>query len=220
MTRTVTLGPVRTIVSATNFTPASSHAMAGAFELGRHFGARLVLVHVVERKRDRGNAELRLAAIVRERFGDPLAIAVPVVVGVGAPVHEMIGIARREHADLIVIGAPGEHRALVPLDVEQALENESPIPVLPIRRGVEPLMALQQRFGQSAPPQRHCQLCGQRSEEIVCSACSQRVSAESRYRLRVAEEEYGRGMHLVLHKNETVFTPPTDGGEAKASRSR
>ena len=113
---------MRKIVVATDFSAASRPAFAAALDLARRDGARLVVLHVMMppspfvghdlpgswlelEARAKRDAERRLAAAVSqaERFG----IATTGTLGNGAPAEVIVRVARREGADLIVMGTHG-----------------------------------------------------------------------------------------------------------------
>jgi universal stress protein A len=113
---------MRKIVVATDFSTASRPAFAAALDSARRDGARLVVLHVMVppspfvgddlpgswldlEARARRDAERRLAATVSqaERSG----IATTGILVKGAPAEVIVRVARREAADLIVIGTHG-----------------------------------------------------------------------------------------------------------------
>jgi nucleotide-binding universal stress UspA family protein len=113
---------MRRILHATDFSRASAPAFAEALELARQERARLLVVHVMVppspfvageaptswlelEARARRDARRRLGAAVAaaERAG----IAVEGQVVEGAPAEAIVRLARRDRADLIVIGTHG-----------------------------------------------------------------------------------------------------------------
>jgi nucleotide-binding universal stress UspA family protein len=122
--------PLRKIVAATDFSIAGFPAIATAGELAEHFGAELVLVHVLapspmppmvpaqrmatlpsgaEIEKHARAAEQRsrhdLARLVSERL--PPRLACRTVVMVGAAADAIVKLGERETADLIVIATHG-----------------------------------------------------------------------------------------------------------------
>ena len=113
---------MRRILHATDFSIASGRAFAEALELARRERARLLVVHVLVppspfvageqpsgwldlQARARRDAERRLAAAVAaaERAG----VGVEGKLVEGAPAETIARVARRDRADLIVIGTHG-----------------------------------------------------------------------------------------------------------------
>lgn len=112
----------RKIVVATDFSTASRPALAAALDLARRDGARLIVLHVMMppspfvgddlpgswlelEARARRDAERRLAAAVSQAERAGIATTGTLVKGV--PAEVIVRIARREGADLIVIGTHG-----------------------------------------------------------------------------------------------------------------
>lgn len=113
---------MRTILVATDFSAASRPAFAAALDLARRDGARLVVLHVMMppspfvgdelpgswlelEARARRDAERRLAAAVSQ--AERAGIATTGTLVKGAPAEVIVRVARREGADLIVIGTHG-----------------------------------------------------------------------------------------------------------------
>jgi nucleotide-binding universal stress UspA family protein len=120
--RTTRRGATRKIVVATDFSTASRPALAAALDLARLDGARLVVLHVMMppspfvggdlpgswlelEARARRDAERRLAAAVSQ--AERAGIATKGTLVRGVPAEVIVRIARREGADLIVIGTHG-----------------------------------------------------------------------------------------------------------------
>lgn len=116
--------PVRTIIAALALEMDGDPVAARALQLARRHEARLVFVHVIEDgalhdpafPAPRGDAgallrtlEQDAAARLREMAGDDLSRAVEIVVAAGKPFEIITEIAKREAADLVVIG-PGTAR--------------------------------------------------------------------------------------------------------------
>jgi nucleotide-binding universal stress UspA family protein len=113
---------MRKIVVATDFSAASRAAFAAAIDSARREGARLVVLHVMmppspfvgdnlppswielEAQASR-DAERRLNAAVAQAARSGIATTGRVVKG--APAEEIVKVARREGADLIVLGTHG-----------------------------------------------------------------------------------------------------------------
>jgi nucleotide-binding universal stress UspA family protein len=113
---------MRKIVVATDFSTAARPAFAAALDSARRDGARLVVLHVMVppspfvggdlpgswlelEARARADAERRLAAAVSQ--AERAGIATTGTLVKGAPAEVIVRVARREGADLIVIGTHG-----------------------------------------------------------------------------------------------------------------
>ena len=115
--------PIRRILSPTDFSPASEHALDEAEELALHFGAEISLVHVVpvmpalphdpnftfevpEYERAlHADAEQKLGTLV-ERLA-ARGVKTRSIVGHGDAGPEIVRLAESEGADLIVIATEG-----------------------------------------------------------------------------------------------------------------
>ena len=144
------MGGWRRIVHPTDFSAAGEPAFAQAIEIARREGAELIVVHVLEpiapfaggdyRARHR---ELRIAldATARRSLDPLLARAehakVPVsgVVMEGWPPEEIVKVARKRRADLIVIGTHGRTgmKRLLLGSVAERVILLAPCPVLTVR---------------------------------------------------------------------------------------
>ena len=113
---------MRKIVVATDFSAASRPAFAAALDLARRDDARLVVLHVLMppspfvgddlpgswlelEARARRDAERRLAATVNQAERSGIATTGTLVKGV--PAEVIVRVARREGANLIVLGTHG-----------------------------------------------------------------------------------------------------------------
>jgi nucleotide-binding universal stress UspA family protein len=113
---------MRTIVVATDFSTAARPALAAALDCARRDRARLVVLHVLVppspfvgddlpgswlelEARARRDAERRLAAAVSQAERAGITTTGTLVKGV--PAEVIVRVARREGADLIVIGTHG-----------------------------------------------------------------------------------------------------------------
>ena len=147
---------IRQILVATDFSPAAERAWRHALMLAEKFGSRVCLVHVVApppyaadplgtkafmlrladmsgtMERDSRNA---LEAIVRKQKGPGQRVSIETAIGSPAP--EILRIAARKRADLIVLGTHGRgafSRALLGSVADKVL-HASPIPVLAVPGG-------------------------------------------------------------------------------------
>jgi nucleotide-binding universal stress UspA family protein len=143
-------GGWRRILHPTDFSPASEPAFAQALEIAGREGAELILVHVLEpispfpdgdyRARHR---ELRIALeTAAHRALHPLLArakraAVPAsdMVMEGWPPEEIVKLARKRRADLIVIGTHGRTgmKRLLLGSVGERVLLLAPCPVLTVR---------------------------------------------------------------------------------------
>jgi nucleotide-binding universal stress UspA family protein len=169
------LSAPQVIVCGTNATTASDIACEGAALLARHFGARLLLVSVVERREHAAAAGEVLARHARERLGD---LGVSTQVLIGDPAHALAQLARRERPDLVVIGVHQGSEPLVPLGIEAAIAAESRCPVL-ILAAVEQAKALIARFEAARGRELRCTVCGRNRGVLTCSSCGARIAWES-----------------------------------------
>jgi nucleotide-binding universal stress UspA family protein len=143
-------GGWRRIIHPTDFSPAGEAAFAQALEIAGREGAELVIVHVLEPISPFGDADYReryrelraaLEAMARP-FLDRLLtkakrarVAASAVVAEGWPPEEIVKLARRRRADLIVIGTHGRSgvRRLLLGSVAERVIVLAPCPVLAVR---------------------------------------------------------------------------------------
>jgi nucleotide-binding universal stress UspA family protein len=134
----------KSIVWASDGSGLAKKAFPLVKELARSDGAKITIVHVVERvegigavglprraDEDEVQAELREQAAALEREGFTTSLDIRGDVGV-RPAHEIVSVAREVHADLIVAGSRG-HTAIGGLllgSVTTRLLHISPCPVL------------------------------------------------------------------------------------------
>jgi universal stress protein A len=122
--------PVRKIVGATDFSFAAFPVVVTAGELAAHFGAELILVHVLapppmptmvppermatlpssaeieKHERDsKQQSRQDLERLISEKL--PSGLACRTVVAVGAAAEKIVSVAEKEAADLIVIATHG-----------------------------------------------------------------------------------------------------------------
>jgi universal stress protein A len=95
---------VGTILFATDFSETSVKAGRTAVQFARHFGARLHVLHVVPPATDPTLAPGEMAQAVAE-LGPGLTITSEI--GAGLAARQIVACARRQSADLIVIGTHG-----------------------------------------------------------------------------------------------------------------
>lgn len=158
------------IVCGTDFSAQADRACEGAALLARHFGARVAMVNVVDRAEEVGRARERLAAQVREHLG---GIPVTTAVIVGDAPSEIARLARRERADLVVIGAHRGPDPLVPVGIEAGLARVAPCPVLALASPAD-ARALIERLARRV--ELRCAVCGRAAGERICFTCRARIS--------------------------------------------
>lgn len=131
--------PLGRILVATDLSQAAGAALSRAAQLSREHGAGLTVLHVLpdELSADvTDQARRSLQAHVVEFAG---SVAVEVVLRRGTVAYEIIAEGLEWGADLLVVGAHGEHR-LIDVFVGSTAENVvrmSPVPVLLVKRPAE-----------------------------------------------------------------------------------
>jgi len=133
--------PVNTIVAATDFSAASGLAVQRAAQLARTLGARLSVVHAMERSlmhalRDLGGGEQvqqRLDALVDDLAADS-AGTISARILEGSVVRAVAGVA--SECDLLVLGARGSHkmREFALGATARRILYRSKVPTLVVRR--------------------------------------------------------------------------------------
>jgi nucleotide-binding universal stress UspA family protein len=140
----------RRIIQPTDFSPAGEGAFAQALEIARREGAELIVVHVIEPISTVGGGdslalrrELRAAmeATARQALARLLArakranVAASDVVTEGWPPEEIVNLAKKRRADLIVIGTHGRTgmKKLLLGSVAARVIVLAPCPVLTVR---------------------------------------------------------------------------------------
>ena len=124
------------VVCGTNFTPAADRALAAALHLGTALGARVVLLHVVRREDERQQARQRLEEYARQH-APGVALALLVENGGDVP-HAIARVARQQFAKVVTIGRHRHSQALLRMDVEDAINDLSPCPVLEVAAEDDP----------------------------------------------------------------------------------
>ena len=142
--------PYTNILAAIDFSPASRTVIARAIELTQHYDARLTLVHVYEYfppldiadtplgSVSWGVNEQELVELHREQlqtlaaeFADPPVLNKLLT---GNPKDEIVGYARDQEVDLIVIGSHGRHGiGLLLGSTANAVLHHAPCDVLAVR---------------------------------------------------------------------------------------
>ncbi|MBN2508269.1 MAG: universal stress protein [Verrucomicrobia bacterium] len=144
-----TPGRIRTILAPVDFSPPSLAALRCAAAFAGHFGAQLVLLHVLEpvtmpdmeylpmaMRPDRlvERAARKLRVLAKPQGGQPSRVG-QTLVRIGKPFREITGAARELGADLIIIathGHTGLERVLLGSTAERVVRF-APCPVLTLR---------------------------------------------------------------------------------------
>ncbi len=178
--------PVSQILFATDFSETSDAASCMALDYARHFGARLHVLHVTWPGSDPVMPPL-LGKLAQE-FG----ATVPVVTAVesGSPAAQILRYAERKGIDLIILGTHGRSgvtRALLGSVAERVVRT-APCPVLTVpsrpSAGAAEVMEL-------PAAQARCLVCAKPSDDLICSACRERIRGEAIER-KQKEERPGR----------------------------
>jgi universal stress protein A len=142
---------IHQILAPTDFSACSKQAVAYAYELARTFGAKLLLLHIVELPAyatevflpsEDGTtllddlerqARLDLAQLLPEAQDG--TVEVTFQAGLGTPYHRIVEIAAAEKVDLIVMATHGRTglRHLAMGSVAERVVRMAPCPVLTIR---------------------------------------------------------------------------------------
>jgi len=142
---------IRQILAPTDFSEYSKEAVAYAFELAQKFGAKLLLLHVIEMPAYpvegfvppsigstliedlERQAWADLAQVLPEAQTDKIAVTRQVVVGI--PYRKIVDVAAAEKADLIVMATHGRTGLghLLIGSVAERVVRTAPCPVLTIR---------------------------------------------------------------------------------------
>jgi nucleotide-binding universal stress UspA family protein len=148
------MSSVATIVCPVDFSDHSAAALRWATEWARHFGSRLIVVTVadpllagaaaiaydVDLAQEQLLPELR-DFVTKRSAGAGVGIPSPdITVRVGDPATQIVALAQREHAQLIVMathGLSGYRRMLIGSTTEQVLRHAT-TPVLTIPPSLSP----------------------------------------------------------------------------------
>lgn len=183
------------VVCGTNFTPAADRALAAALHLGVALGVRVVLVHVVRREADRQQARQRLEGYARQH-APGVALALLVEDGGDVP-HAIARVARQQFAQVVTIGRHRHSEALLRMDVEDAIHDLAPCPVLEVGAEEDPRLTARQ-FLAEAVAERHCTVCGRQVDAVVCPECGLRIAGE----LLTSKQQHERPDRSGLHPED------------------
>jgi nucleotide-binding universal stress UspA family protein len=141
--------PIHTILHPTDFSCSSTDAFTVAGALARDYGARLVLLHVVDEPMFIDGTGLVPfdSAMYRSEMWDKLeqlavraeSIEVERQLAEGNPVKAILDAAAETHCDLIVLGTHGWTglRRLLMGSIAEAVTRKAPCPVMTVRAPVE-----------------------------------------------------------------------------------
>jgi nucleotide-binding universal stress UspA family protein len=186
----------RTIVLATDFSPAVREAEGLARELARQAGATLHLVHVLPLLSSPGEAAQRLAT-VEGALGPGLKGVTALLFG--SPARAIVTYARDQRADLIVVGTHGRtgvSRVLMG-SVAEAVARLAPCPVLTVPAPAEGAVTEPAKgpaqTAMELPVSRRCAVCAGETEDLICETCRARIRGEALEQKRDAERGGRRG---------------------------
>jgi K+-sensing histidine kinase KdpD len=182
------------VVCGTNFTPAADRALAAALHLGVALGVRVVVVHVVRREAERDEARKRLEGYARQHAP---GVALALLVESGDIPHAIAKVARQQSAQVLTIGRHRHSEALLRMDVEDAIQDLSPCPVLEVSADEDARVATR-RFLVESVAERHCTVCGRAVDAVVCPECGMRIVSE----LLTSKQQHERGETRGLHPED------------------
>lgn len=147
--------PMKTIIVATDFSDYSKNAMKAAASIAKKTGANVTLLHCIyvdsrwtsmsddakqkhpETLSKIAKAESQLKQILEQSLFR--GIKVEYMISFGVPYTEIIDIAKRKKADLIVIGShgnEGSERFFIGSNIQKVLRHAD-CPVLTIKKGID-----------------------------------------------------------------------------------
>lgn len=141
----VSARPFRTVLLATDLTPASDEATDRAIELSARLGARLLIVNVMDTRRlagggshdrvDQARAEREAILLDIVRNARTKGASAEFLIWTGDPGNSLVAAAEAEHADLLVVGTRGRSGAERMLlgSVSDHLVHHAGCPVLVVR---------------------------------------------------------------------------------------
>ena len=131
---------LNTVVFATDFSPFSNGALTHAESAAREFGARLVMLHVLEpgeeSNPDRAEVEAELRTRMHELLGGQAeGLRTEFAVGMGDTAGVIVEASAKRHADLIVLGLkpPMEFADRLPWRYAYKIVCDAECPVLTVR---------------------------------------------------------------------------------------
>jgi universal stress protein A len=180
----------RQVLFATDFSEPSRNAGRTAVELARHFGARLHVLHVVPPVTDPAPAPDALRAAAAE-LGE--GVSVVTAIASGRVASQILGYARRNAVDLIVLGTHGRtgvSRAILG-SVAEGVVRRATCRVLTVPSGVAQAAGAPVEADEVVET-TSCAVCARPThDELICEACRARIRGEALERKR-GEERAGR----------------------------
>jgi universal stress protein A len=180
--------PIRQVMLATDFSPAANAAAEVARGLATELNARLHIVHVVPPLTDPASEAERL-----EREVARLGITAEPALLRGQAGPELLRYAREKAIDLIVVashGRTGFSHALLGSVAEQVVRL-APCFVLSVPATFALRPGEHAVLPEMAPVSRTCLVCAGDTDELICSACRERIRGEALVR-KVDVERAGR----------------------------
>ena len=168
--------PIRHVMLATDFSPAADAAAEVARGLATEVKARLHIVHVVPPLTDPAYEAERLEREVA-RLGVPAEIALLR----GRAAAELLAYAREQGIDVIVIGSHGRtgfSHVLLGSVAEQVVRL-APCLVLSVPATFALHPCEHATLPVAVPVPRPCLVCAGDTEELICSACRERIRGEA-----------------------------------------
>jgi len=181
---------IRNVMLATDFSPAAEVAAEVARGLATEVKARLHVVHVVPPLTDPAFEAERLEREV-SRLGMPAEAALRR----GRAAAELLAYAREQGIDVIVVGSHGRtgfSHAILGSVAEQVVRL-APCLVLSVPATYALRPSEHAAVPQPSPVSRGCLVCAGDTEELICSACRERIRGEALARKMDVERAGRRG---------------------------
>lgn len=167
---------IRELLFPTDFSDVSRHAAMTAADIGRHFGARVHVVHVC---RPGDEQDARSLAAAAAELGPGVDAVTHIVRGPAA--RSIVRYAAHANIDLIVMGTHGRtgfSHALLG-SVAEAVVRLAPCRVLTVPARVAPI-------GQPAAEPECCVVCLLPSTDLICRPCRAIIRGEATVRKTAA----------------------------------
>jgi nucleotide-binding universal stress UspA family protein len=177
---------MRRILFATDFSDLARQAGRLAARMARHFGARLLVVHVRPAMADGPDTTGLVSAVADLAPG----LSVTTETLFGAPAQELVAYARRAGIDLIVMGTHGRtgvSRALLG-SVAEAVVRRAPCPVLTVPAETTSSAVVEEP---STTVLEHCIVCATPATELICERCRTLIRGEA-LEAKLSQERPGR----------------------------
>lgn len=203
---------MKRIMVPTDFSDCSESAVDHAVDLAQRFGARLLLLHVLEAvvygvdftlTQPTASSDLRqrLIELMQERVEGLRRGGIDAEghFVTGIPSSEIIKAAQKHEVDLIVMGTHGRTglaHVLLGSTAERVIQRaHCPVLTVKLKKQAEIPASVKEKALQAKEAigitrgVTYCHLCAQPSEDIICEACKVRVQAESFEHKRRIEKE-------------------------------